>query len=520
MGTTSSIVTPFFQEELVAGVEQHAEIALPGKLYFKLDTSSKNVEIDFQPSQLPSEVVVAYHHIRPFTTIYNPIQMRPMTLAPEFKVIQKPVQPWQKSVEFGKKYLGLDLIAELKTEAPVVGFAKIYETLKHHTPLTALNFFYALPRPVCNQKMMLVFKPSNSETKSIKMLYQYKSHMMPNLNTVAEEYYDNVRPSRPIFANMWQVTEQQKSLSGLPLPHKFQTVSYNGAVNHTIYANLRLEGSNPRIYEAMASIVNYTTPQVYTVNVTMGFRIEQVPEMSPAGYYVESVLQVPTIKEHRLQELINKPVYAVASTNITVPEHKMIQVRVKMMRDEQQKRFAEMSPESKRCQQNEQQGWLYSHNCTLAKLQATTLNNITVEIKRVGTPITNTAYKMLYKIDNLIKYMLYPHMETEPVLKSEKPSEVELYLRRDPFRQILDVEAKKPYEVTRFHNVTEKKTYISYMLPLNLFLAPTAIMPKQMIPYLLPFRMYLAPEPIVPKDVLLEQLYPTCVCPAKLLENF
>merc|ERR1712126_489389 len=518
--TTSSIVTPFIQEELVAGVEQHAEIALPGKLYFKLDTSSKKVEIDFQPSQQPSEVVVAYHHIRPFTTIYNPIQMRSMTLAPEFKVIQKPVQPWHKSVEFGKKYLGLDLIAELKTEAPVVGFAKIYETLKHHTPLTALNFFYALPRPVCNQKMMLVFKPSNSETKSIKMLYQYKSHMMPNLNTVAEEYYDNVRPSRPIFANMWQVTEQQKSLSGLPLPRKFQTVSYNGAVNHTIYANLRLEGSNPRIYEAMASIVNYTTPQVYTVNVTMGFRIEQVPEMSPAGYYVESVLQVPTIKEHRLQELINKPVYAVASTNITVPEHKMIQVRVKMVRDEQQKRFAEMSPESKRCQQNEQQGWLYSQNCTDAKLQATTLNNVTVEIKRVGTPISNTAYKMLYKIDSIVKYLLFPHMETEPVLKSEKPPEVEMYLRRDPFRQIWDVEAKKPYEVTRFHNVTEKKMPLTSILPLDLFMSPKAIMAKKLIPSLLPFTMHHAPEPIVSKDYILEQVYPSCVAQQTFLKTF
>merc|ERR1712126_52647 len=140
-----------------------------------------------------------------------------------------------------------------------------------------------------------------------------------------------------------------------------------------------------------------------------------------------------------------------------------------------------------------------SQNCTLAKLQATTLNNVTVEIKRIGTPISITAYKMLYKIDSLVKYLLFPHMETEPVLKSEKPSEVELYLRRDPFRQILDVEAKKPYEVTRFHNVTEKKTYISYMLPLTL---------------------YSTPEPISPKPVTREQIYPTCIVQPNFLKTF
>jgi len=197
-----------------------------------------------------------------------------------------------------------------------------------------------------------------------------------------------------------------------------------------------------------------------------------------------------------------------------------VQVGVKMVRDEQQKRFAEMSPEFKRCQQNEQQGWSYSHNCTVAWLQASTLNNITVEMTRVGNPLSNAAYKMLYKFDGLIKYMLYPNLEVNPLMKSTEPSDVELYMKRDPFRQIWDIEAKKPNEIIRFHNVTENNMPLSCCLPFDLFMAPKLVVHKQNMPYFLPFRMYLTPEPILPKTVVMEQLYPTCVAQENYLKTF
>jgi len=207
---------------------------------------------------------------------------------------------------------------------------------------------------------------------------------------------------------------------------------------------------------------------------------------------------MPTIKERTLQELLNKPVYAVASTNITTPLHSALQFRVKMERDELQKHFAETSPEARRCQHNERQGWLYSQNCTIAKLQATALNNITMEIGRVGIPVTNTAYVMLNKIDYFVKYMFYPYMDIDPTMYSTKPADVELYFRRNPFRQIWDAEAKKPYEVTRFINITENPN----------------------IPYVLPLTLYMTPEPIAPKPVACEQLYPTCIVQPNFLKTF
>merc|ERR1712071_181057 len=106
----------------------------------------------------------------------------------------------------------------------------------------------------------------------------------------------------------------------------------------------------------------------------------------------------------------------------------------------EQKIAARNVPVVRQCLEHETRGLPYTPACMEARLQATLLNKMIIEVE-AENELPKNLRNMTYKIDDLIKYQLYPHMSQQ---------RVDIRNPEKKFKVVLDFKPKtsaRPYTI-------------------------------------------------------------------------
>ncbi|CAG0908379.1 unnamed protein product, partial [Cyprideis torosa] len=167
----AGINSPLTKENFISGHKTNIHASLPGQL----DIQYRNKEVEIvaeRQHDLPSKIELIAIKSTPFTgrtEFYNFVSknLKPIEVQKESNYEKFELKSLEKS-------LGLVFQADVKMDQPLIDFAGLYNLLKPHTVLTAIQFV-TVPETLKKIEYNLKLDLSRSETKTLKAKIYYSS---------------------------------------------------------------------------------------------------------------------------------------------------------------------------------------------------------------------------------------------------------------------------------------------------------------------------------------------------------
>lgn len=489
------VICPIAAETFIAGVNTHNLVALPVKTKIHLNAPEKKLvfEAEAASGRLPTVIDLAHFHQRPFTCIKKLADFQPINKVPQTKYIHVVEKPYYNETVVGVHGVGLPVKFVAKIDEPHSPATKIWEKLRKYNPVSAV-LYSTTPSTLRQYEYKLTIDTSRSQTKKIKgqihfrsskspvsvwslepesevesELYSYKSTHYPRTESEILEFIRN--PSQywdeaegPLeyipFSQIKNLEarkmyESEKYMKDSPLELETELKGHS----YQAHAKIELEGPIPRVYRA--TLMSCANPTLTAAKVS--FQAEKEGGISAAPYklFGTAFVQYPRLPKTPVREaLVQSDMTTLAGAFVRFgkeAEH-AIKTRVIMTTTPKQKRHAESSQATRRCEYDESKGSPYSSSCMEARLQATTLNKCVIDVR--GENIPSYIVNASYAIDNYVKYMMYPYMTVDPI-KAQRRNEhdrvkvvvkVEPPTRQQPY-SVVDILTYKPLENAFFKTI-------------------------------------------------------------------
>lgn len=525
------VICPATKQAFIAGVNSHNLLSLPFKTVIKVNIPEKKLSFKLEPSSgpLPERITLAHAHQRPFTCIKRLDDFQPINKVPTIKYMQVVPQPHLNVTIVGEEVLGIPVEIISKVDRPFSPLTGLYKRILKQNPVTLLSFLN-VPHSLRAYEHRIVVDSSNTETKRVVgefslrtsssespiHSFEPESSLESKSYKYRSEHYASTEQDLLGFlknpSKYWRDAEDEEDedveelsyspiIGSLPGVHsRFSSKRYSedyeneedvelhtkseGKV-YTLHGDIELQGPVPRIYRA--SILASKTPDSSIQKISAQFEKEGGRHNTPYKAFVSAVLQSPRLPRTPVrQALLQKDMTSLASVTVRFgrnTEH-AIKAKVIMARTEKQRRIAQESQASKRCEADESKGLRYSSSCMRARQQATTLNKYVIDIQSENLP--KSLLNVTYMLDNLVKYKLYPHLSVDPTARSRNaPSKLRVILNVDSAQRshpypVVDILTHKPHE-NAFFKTVKIAPIVEAFFPLN---AKTPIVQKSLNYYL------------------------------------
>lgn len=276
-------ISPFTQEYIYTGVDQHTVVDLPGSLKVKLDGPAQKLVVDISKLDTAQDVDVLHFNVLPFTVIDRLNTLRPLIKSQNLKPIRSEKQPTEKHIQFGE-YLGLNMKLKYKTESMYAGRSNVMEIFRmYKCPANLALFSWISPAiskdgmpSIRNHMFTAVLGNSGSATKEIRMEFAFgfaskylegpiryhrleaireKEDMLENLahgyeNPLIRMFKENL-PYRILSEPLESITLHPKRVE--KLRELMQVVDEQGQ-GANVQVTLMLVGSRPRSFTYSLSL--------------------------------------------------------------------------------------------------------------------------------------------------------------------------------------------------------------------------------------------------------------------------
>ncbi|CAG0883141.1 unnamed protein product [Cyprideis torosa] len=364
----AGINSPLTKENFISGHKTNIHASLPGQLDIQYRNKEVEIVAERQPD-LPSKIELIAIKSTPFTG------------------------SWLKMLKQSEPERELRL---LKMDQPLIDFAGLYNLLKPHAVLTAIQFV-SVPQTLKKIEYNLKLDLSRSETKALK----------------AKIYYN----------------------SGVA----------------SVHTEVILEGSASRRYRS--SIVMSRSPDQTLQKLSV--MIERESSASHSHWFLRGNSQfkfplVPMKRELMLDTHMN----ALGFVNVkygTPAKESSLTARFGLRQTKEWRKHVEKSSTFRECSKHEQEGVPFSYTCLKARREAQSLNWMAVQIESHNTP--STLKNLTLHFDDFLKAMYYHHMTNKRFEVQNPTDKVKIVLEIKPVitrgsYPILDVYTYKPKENT------------------------------------------------------------------------
>jgi hypothetical protein len=503
----TGVFNPLNSETFSAGVNLHAMSSMPKHIVTELNVAEKQIKIEALPysGKLPNTVEIFHLHQTPFVTRRHILDFTPITLAKETQTIRTRSELIENEAEVGHKLFGIPIVLKEKMDIPYLNFAGFMNTIKTYG-LTSLEL-PAIPNTLRKMEWTVevpVHRIAINKVEAIIKLFKSEKEY-PVLSTecekvLAEKFYekrelefnsesekrvvrfytnpiDFLRGCREVKSQCYDIytakMNEKSMMNRKEMSEEVLTKTESGKISaaHVKFTVF------PKNAEPKVSRVTFNYMRsVAGVLQKLAVRGEFVPLVShseePYRFHVSGRIQYPVLPatqsrqgllEHRqltkgdLEIRFGKSLQSAIFANLA------------MTRSESQREFAERSPSAVTCSNDESRGLRYSPACLRARKQATTINKYAISFTTQNTPtwLKNASYI----VDDMVKYVLYPHMSNNR-LNVENPSDEVLVVLdvhppkpSKPF-SVLDAFVYKPYENSFFKTI-KVSPILDGVFPLN-----------------------------------------------------
>ncbi|CAG0902268.1 unnamed protein product, partial [Cyprideis torosa] len=475
----AGISSPLTNENFISGHKTSFHAFLPGHL--EIQYRNKEVEIVAERQhELPSKIELIAIKSTPFTgrtEFYNFVSknLKPIEVQKESNYEKFELKSLEKS-------LGLVLQADVKMDQPLIDFAGLYNLLKPHTVLTAIQFV-TVPETLKKIEYNLKLDLSRSETKALKAKIYYSSERTTfSLKNFEEEerlekqYYKEKKTeyynqhsdqSHAYFTSPelalpeLQYLQYERKLlnrsdihSGLASGNKNEELSVRNesySQVSSVHTEVILEGSASRRYRS--SIVMSRSPD--QTQQQLSVMIERESSTFHSHWFLRANSQfkfplVPMKRELMLETHMNALGFVSVKYGTPAKESSLT-ARFGLRQTKEWRKHIQECDNSRECSKHEHEGVPFSCNCLRARRKAQSLNWMAVEIESHNTP--STLKNLTLHFDDFLKAVYYHHMTNKRFEVQNPTDKVKIVLEIKPVISgvpypILDVYMYKPNENT------------------------------------------------------------------------
>jgi hypothetical protein len=474
----AGISSPLTKEVFISGHKTNVHASLPGQL--EIQYRNKEVEIVTERQHnLPSKIELIAIKSTPFTgrtEFYNFVNknLKPIEVQKELNYKKFELTSLEKS-------LGLALEADVKMDQPLIDFAGLYNLLKPHTVLTAIQFV-TVPHTLKKMEYNLKLDLSRSETKALRAKIYYSSEKKTfSLKNFDEEerleklyykekksgyygewskksnaYFLSPELELPELRHEWEFHKRspmhRRRVSEEYETEELSVRSESNSRVRSVHAEVVLEGSSPRHYRS--SVVMSRSPD--QTEQQLSVMIERESSSSSYSHWflrANAQFKYPLVPMKR-EQMLATHMNALGSVSIkygTPEKESSLTARIGLRQTGEWRQRVEESNTARECSKHEQEGVPYSYTCLKARREAQSLNWMAMEIESHNTP--RSLKNLTLHFDDFLKAAYYHHMTNKrfevqnPTNKVKIVVEIKPVINRRPY-QILDVYMYKPEENT------------------------------------------------------------------------
>lgn len=238
---------------------------------------------------------------------------------------------------------------------------------------------------------------------------------------------------------------------------------------HTVHAELKLQGRQTRQFRS--SLVMKKTPTGLKQRLSVLFE-KLIPSERTFVLRAHGQIEYPRLPLER-SRIVDAPKTTLGHIIVEAGEpqnEQKIKASVVLAQTQEQKQAARETPIAKECLEHETNGLPYTPACLEARLQATLLNKVLLNIESEKT-LPRSVRNMTYKLDDLVKYKFFPHMTQERIDIENPENKVKIVMDFKPMVQdrpytVLNAFVYKPKENTFFKTLQLPKV-IDAIFPLS-----------------------------------------------------
>merc|ERR1712071_537209 len=486
----TGIACPLTRQVFMTGHKIHALATLPNKMEVKIDLEKKELEvIAKKATDVPSKIDLIKIERLPYTAHVKYYDF--------VNKVTKPImvlrEPTTRRQTVGEKNLGMNFEIEQLVDEPTIDLPGVYHRMQPHSFHSMIQFFM-LPHNLRTMKYKVSVNMPNSETEEARFtvkLGSHKSEMKMNPYKIEKEFetkYEIPRVERSqkfaeeaqkffnnplvecgqeceeIRSEMMNVrdVESRRTLEAVEIEENSEIPV------HSVHAELVLKGRETRKF--VTSLIMNKTPSGLKQRLSVLF--EKVLPREQFVVRAHGQIKYPVLPLER-SRMIDAPKTTLGHLIVEMgkpSELHTIKSTAVLTQTREQKIAARNVPVVRQCLEHETRGLPYTPACMEARLQATLLNKMIIEVE-AENELPKNLRNMTYKIDDLIKYQLYPHMSQQRVdiRNPEKKFKVVLDFKPKTSARpytVLDMFMYKPRENT-FYKTLQMPAILEAALPLS-----------------------------------------------------
>merc|ERR1719347_607117 len=441
--THYGIISPFTKEFVGTGVEMSVHASLPVEIEGKMTQGQIELSIRVPTEVEQSGLTPKIHgFIKPYTFKYNFLTVTPLSHATQLKRIVSGINRQPISMEVGQS-LGVSARIQYQSDAKFVDMFSYIQKIIQHTPLSIFPSGI-FPSSARMSSLSLEYFPAKSQTKEINLIVRLSTkgmlHSLSQKQISEHQISSEFRQVKSVLsqlekANVVEIIGMTKSASGSKLKkiqtivilgHKSSGVTYDVQEYSPVNPVQEYSPVNPVTGQKPFCVGDCDCPwQIFDFANCYIANMKNLPAMAAIevthdgldetyGLRYEGKIELPKLMNRwNVEEMIKENLKGGFQGELYFgksSQMESVKVVAQLEKTEELRREIRESPEFKQCLVDQGRQELLTLVCTIARLQAASMDKIRLTIH---TPEAWSDSYIMNLLDGVTKALLLGNVEGE-----------------------------------------------------------------------------------------------------------